>query len=189
MCDFSEKLIAWMDGELPDDEAAAVDRHLGGCSECLDRLETYRGVSRALAAYCAASMETTTRRRWPQWLPVLTGAAAAAVLLAGVFQTTVFQPVSKPIVVQRHVAEASPVILDETVQQPVERVHRPHSVTRHKTLGMTRQAHWVSAEPTIQIAIPAEAMFAPGTVPEGTTFIADLRMSADGVWQGLSLQQ
>jgi anti-sigma factor RsiW len=188
MCDYSGKLIAWMDGELPDDEAAAVDRHLGGCSECRERVETYRGVSGAFAAYCASAMEATTRRRWPQWAPVLAG-AAAAVVLAVVFQTTVFHSASKPTAVQRDVADASPVSLDETVQQPLERVHRPYSVARRKTLRQTRQANWVSAEPTIQITIPAEAMFAPGAVPEGTTFIADLRMAPDGALQGISLQQ
>jgi hypothetical protein len=49
--------------------------------------------------------------------------------------------------------------------------------------------NWVSDEPTIQIAIPAEAMFPPGAVPEGTTFIANLRMTPDGALQGLSLQE
>jgi anti-sigma factor RsiW len=112
MCDFSGKLIAWMDGELPDDEAAAVDRHLGKCSECRERVDTYRGVSRAFAAYCATAAESATRRRSRPWLPVLAG-AAAAVVLAIVLPMTVFRPVtaSKLTAVQRPVADTSPVIL------------------------------------------------------------------------------
>ena len=32
MCEFSERLIAWLDGELPEGEAAKMERHLGECS-------------------------------------------------------------------------------------------------------------------------------------------------------------
>jgi negative regulator of sigma E activity len=185
MCDFSEKLIAWIDGELPDDQAAAVDRHLGGCSECVERVAIYRGVSRAFSVYCATAAERATRRRSPRWVPVLTG-AAAAVVLAVVLQMTVFRPVTASLTaVQRPVADTSPVILHEAAQKPIRRIHRPYSVTRRKT----PRANWVSAEPTIQIALPAEAMFPPGAVPEGTTFIANLRMTPDGALQGLSLQE
>jgi hypothetical protein len=53
----------------------------------------------------------------------------------------------------------------------------------------TPNANWVSFEPAIQIAIPVEAMFPPGAVPEGITFIADLSIAADESVQGLRLQQ
>ena len=44
------------------------------------------------------------------------------------------------------------------------------------------------ADPAIQIAIPADAMFPPGAVPEGVTYIANLSLTSDGSVQGLRLQ-
>jgi hypothetical protein len=55
--------------------------------------------------------------------------------------------------------------------------------------AQTPNSNWVSAKPPIRIAIPVEAMFPPGAVPEGITFIADLSIAPDGSVQGLRLQQ
>jgi hypothetical protein len=44
------------------------------------------------------------------------------------------------------------------------------------------------AEPAIQIAIPADAMFPHGAVPEGMTYIANLSLAADGSVQGFRLR-
>ena len=49
-------------------------------------------------------------------------------------------------------------------------------------------ASWTPAEPAIQIAIPAAAMFPPGAVPDGLTFIADVTIAADGSAQRLRLR-
>ena len=55
MCDVSGKLIAWMDGELPENEAAYVERHIRDCSECRRCAEAYTCVSRLVIAYCDAT--------------------------------------------------------------------------------------------------------------------------------------
>jgi anti-sigma factor RsiW len=184
MCDFSGKLIAWMDRELPDDEAAGVERHVRECSECRGRVEAYEQVSRAFNAYCEVTANTTACRRSPHWVPVLSSAAAVAVLLV-MFQAAVVRPVSvKPIPARPQLADASPAVVREAPPGPVEKVHRRHGIAPGKTPG----ANWLSAEPVIQISIPAEAMFPPGAIPEGTTFIAEVRMAADGSVQGLRLQ-
>jgi hypothetical protein len=188
MCDFSGRLVAWMDRELPEREAADVERHVRECSECRGRADAYEHVSRAIVAYCDVSMEKKTRRRLKRWVPLLASAAAAAVLVM------VFHPVFHPTTVKQmpvppQVAHAGPTVIveteTETAPRLVKKVHR-----RHVTVPMkTPNATWASAEPAIQIAIPAEAMFPPGAVPEGITFIADLSMAADGSVQGLRLQQ
>jgi hypothetical protein len=185
MCDFSGRLVAWMDRELPDNEAADVERHIRDCSECGGRVNAYEQVSLAFIAYCDAAMERETHRRLPRWVPVLlSGAAAAAVLLL------VFHPTNvKQMPVRPRVADAAPAVVVETVTETaprlVKRVHRRHVTAPVKTPN----ASWASAEPAIQIAIPVDAMFPPGAVPEGITFIADLSMAADGSVQGLRLQQ
>jgi hypothetical protein len=45
-----------------------------------------------------------------------------------------------------------------------------------------------SSEAAIQIAIPAEAMFPPGAMPEGVTFVADVSIGADGSVEQLRLR-
>jgi hypothetical protein len=44
------------------------------------------------------------------------------------------------------------------------------------------------ADPAVQIAIPADAMFPPGAVPEGVTYIANVSLT-DGSVQGIRLQR
>ena len=37
---------------------------------------------------------------------------------------------------------------------------------------------WIAEEPTVEVALPADALFPPGAVPQGFSFIADVRPSA-----------
>ena len=53
----SEKLMAWLDRELSDAEAAAVERHVRACTACASRAEAYRQTSMAFEAYCEACCE------------------------------------------------------------------------------------------------------------------------------------
>jgi hypothetical protein len=181
-----------MDRELPDNEAADVERHVRDCSECRGRVDAYEQVSRAFVAYCDAAMEEKTGRRLPRWVPVLLSGAAAAAMLVILFHPAFHPTTVKQIPVRPRVADAAPAVVvgtetaeTETAPRPVKRVHRRHVIAPMRTPN----ANWASVEPAIQIAIPVEAMFAPGAVPEGITFIADLSMAADGSVQGLRLQQ
>jgi Putative zinc-finger len=61
MCDFRGKLIAWMDGELGESDAADVERHVRACGECRERLAVYERASGAFAAYCEATFTARTR--------------------------------------------------------------------------------------------------------------------------------
>lgn len=40
--DAIELLRAYLDGELPDPDRAALEEHLGGCAPCVDFVATYR---------------------------------------------------------------------------------------------------------------------------------------------------
>ena len=82
MCEFSEKLIAWLDRELPAEEAAEVERHLAGCSECRSGVDAYKRVSGEFDAYCDAAIASSARRGVPRWTPVAVATAAAAALVA-----------------------------------------------------------------------------------------------------------
>ena len=80
MCDFSGKLIAWLDRELPAEEAADVERHLEDCSECRASVDAYKKVSGEFDAYCDAAMASSARRGAPRWAPVAVAAGAAALV-------------------------------------------------------------------------------------------------------------
>ena len=78
MCDVQAKLIAWLDRELPTDEASAVERHVERCEECRRWIATYGQVGQAFDAYCDAVMAAKAPRQVPRWVPVLSGAVVVA---------------------------------------------------------------------------------------------------------------
>ncbi len=180
MCNFSGKLIAWMDGELADNESADVQRHVRDCPECQPCVATYKEVSRLVVTYCdAAAAGARPRRRLPRWAPVLSGAVAAALLLF------LFRPAPVKQLPVIRVEDAAPPPATAPSPTEVKNVHRRHGIAPIKT----SQESWAFDEPAIQISIPAEAMFPPGAVPEGVTFVADVSMASDGSVQGLRIQQ
>jgi anti-sigma factor RsiW len=85
MCECSEKLIAWMDGELTDGEAAAVQQHFESCPACQSCLASYRLASALFAEYCDAATASVVapraRLKVPRWAFAAAAAAAAVALV------------------------------------------------------------------------------------------------------------
>jgi hypothetical protein len=52
----------------------------------------------------------------------------------------------------------------------------------------SQNTYFATEDPVIQIAIPADEMFPPGTVPEGIRFAADLTIAPDGTAESLRLR-
>jgi anti-sigma factor RsiW len=182
MCNFSGRLVAWVDGELGQKEAAAVQQHVAACAECTKCVAAYKGASREFAAYYDAATRTSPEpsRRIPVWVPVLTAAAAIVLVTLTLMPRTV-TPV--PAVAQVAVA-ALPSVQHETPAAALKRAGKPHCAARRKA----QPENWAMVEPAIQIAIPAGAMFPPGAVPEGFTYVANVSLASDGSVQGLHLQ-
>ena len=95
---WKEKLDAYVDGELPADEAAALDEHVRGCASCaaeaLRIVQEKRAVQRAGQRFTAdpafrariqkiVAAPRSTRWSW-RWLPALV-AATAVVLIGSAF--------------------------------------------------------------------------------------------------------
>jgi anti-sigma factor RsiW len=197
MCDFSRKLIAWMDRELPEEEAAAVERHLEACSECRSEVEAYKRVSGEFDAYCDEAMTSNVRHGDLRWLPAVSavGAVAAVVALFFVWPRTPFQPPAfQPSKVVVSVSAADTTEGLPARVRPIQKIHRRQVVTPvqiHNTIVPTVQnqdAYIPTNEPMIQIAIPADEMFPPGSVPEGMHFAADLTIAPDGSAERLHLR-
>ena len=174
MCDLQGKLIAWLDRELPSEEAVGVERHLEECKECRKSLAAYRELSATFDVYCDAVVAARTHRRIPRWVPVLVSAIAAAVVLFLAFPRTRIEP--PPALIPAITAASVPVPAAQVpVPGPRKTIHR-----RHPPPARDQAAKWQPTETSVQIAIPAEAMFPPGAMPSGLNFVAELSIAPDG---------
>jgi hypothetical protein len=174
MCEFSERLIGWLDRELPENEAADVERHIQICTECRNQLAEYQKLSRTLDAYCNIVMASKGRPRVPHWVPVASvgvAAAVAAALFLFLPRARIGPPVSQPLVKM-----ALSAVVADAATPAVKAVRRRRAVGRVPN----QDANLRPTEPAIQIAIPGESLFPPGAVPEGIVFTADLSIAADG---------
>jgi anti-sigma factor RsiW len=197
MCDFSGKLITWLDHELPADDAAEVERHLETCSECLSGVEAFRRVSVEFDAYCDEAITLSARRGMPRWVPAVTAAGAVAALLV-LFLTLPRTSGKSPALHSPDAAVAAlPVVVAKGSPVPVRLVHRVHrrnvaapaqNQNENSALAQNQNAYFLPDEPVIQIAIPADEMFPPGAVPQGMHFVADLTIAADGSAERLRQQ-
>ena len=187
MCNVQGKLAAWLDGELPANEAAEVAQHLELCEECRGRAAAYKQVTGTFTAYCDAVMQSKTQPRVPRWVPVL----AAAIVFAGVL-LLVFPrmripppPVLTPTIAATYVPAALPAVAAPDAA-PRKAVHKRHVAAR---TVQKQAAQWQPTESAVQIAIPADAMFAPGAAPKGMNFIAELSIAPDGSVKQVRLRQ
>jgi len=190
MCDSSGKLIAWLDHELPENEAADVERHVRSCAECQSNVNAYEEAGSVFDAYCGAVLESKTQRRLPRWTPVLASAAATAAAV-GLMLAFWPAPVEKLPLHSPGVA-APPAIafrggLTPNTRNPRRRVVAPVQ-NEMRNREQTEDENWMAAQPAIQIAIPGDAMFPPGAVPEGVSFVAYLNVAADGSAERLHLR-
>ena len=222
MCEFSGKLIAWLDSELAVDEALEVELHLGACAECRRELRTYERLTTALDAYCDAAMESSAPRNEPSWKPAALGAGIVASVLALLLASphgrktqppagATFASAAAPM--SRIIAETAPTLLNSVVPGSPGRVRSgfrtPEDLSaigtndkRDSSAKDTRRddstfdgratpaaAGWQSAEPAIQITIPADAVLPPGAAPEGVSFVAEVSIAPDGSAHQILLQR
>jgi len=194
MCDVQAKLVAWLDRELPAEEASEVEHHIERCEECRHWAAKYRHLSETFDAYCDALMAPKAPGRVPRWVPVLASSVVAASLMLLVLLWTRVEP---PPVLEPTVATATGPITGPSpaVELAPAAARAPHKAAvrrRHTSQAQRVQERATQGQPmdtAIQIAIPAEAMFPPGAMPAGINFVADLRIAPDGSVQQVRLRQ
>lgn len=196
MCEHSKKLVAWIDQELDTGEIAAMERHCEVCSACRETAAKYRKTSRLLDAYCESALTAGLRRSRRHWVPALS--LAAAVLLCVLTTLAVIRERTKqsPVAAPAGYSKATPVLEQQVagqvektvdaghVDRPRPRVHRRHVASR-PAFQATR---WLPAQPTVEIAIPAESLLPPGALPEGLNFAADVSLAPDGTAEQMRLR-
>lgn len=198
MCECSGRLIAWMDRELPAEEAAEVERHLEDCSECRGRVDAYKQVSARFDACCDEMMASNVKRRTNPWTAVTAAAGAVATLVAlfFVWPSAPVQPRAAHFPEADRAVAVSPVLAESAPPVPV---HPLRKVSRREVFkaaqiqdrnparAQNRSVYSVPEGPVIQVSIPADEMFAPGAFPQGMRFVADVTLAADGSAERMSL--
>lgn len=195
MCDAERNLVAWLDGELPAEEVASVERHVAVCGECRGQIVAFRRASESVDLYCDVVMAVKARPHMPLWaMRASAVAAAAAIVLFVVLPRTRVEP---PPVLRPTVADASTIAGNSATTIPVGEVS-PRRAKPRKTIHPRPRsgsafngaaAKWQPFETAVQIAIPAEAMFPPGAMPKGLNLVAELSIGPDGSVRQVRLQQ
>ena len=188
MCDFSGKLIAWLDRELPEGETCDVERHVNSCAECQAQISRYEQAAHLFDAYCEALLEFKAHRRIPGWVPLVAGPAAVAAL--GFLLAFVPGP-AETLPSRTPMATTPPPAIFKTALDPTHVKQHRRVIAPAQLAARNAQPageNWMAAEPAIQISIPGDAMFPPGAVPEGISFVAELSVAADGSPERIHLQ-
>jgi hypothetical protein len=165
MCDYSGRLIAWMDGEALGEEAANIEWHVRQCAKCRQAVNRYAEVSGAFVACYEAAMAAQPRPKTSLW--ALGGMAAAVAIVAAILLA---QPQAERFPVIVPVSPHPPATAFERPPAPIVRVRSRRSRSRAPV-----RPPWIAAEPSVEVALPADALFPPGAVPPGFSFIADVR--------------
>jgi hypothetical protein len=177
MCNFSGRLIAWLDRELTEAEAINVEWHVRQCAECRRAVGSYQEISGAFLACYEAAMTAQPRRKalfW-RWAGVSAGVAAAgAILLAILLAQPRAEKFSVNLPPRPHApafAYERPVF--EKPSTPIAAAHAQVHV-QHQAAPAPIRTQWIPEEPAVEVALPADALFPPGAVPAGFSFIADV---------------
>jgi hypothetical protein len=191
MCDLNLRLVAWIDGELPEEEGVTIEQHVQSCAECRQRVATYKATSGDFSGYYSAvtrpAPEPQSPRKLSRWVPFAI-AAAAAVVAALLLLPHAQNQVARPL----QAAKVTSPVAQEPTAEPAEQAQSVPVIAKRRPVP--RRSHlvhedWAIGQPAIQIAIPADSVFPPGAVPEGVTYIANVSFAADGSVQGFRLHQ
>jgi hypothetical protein len=186
MTETHPNLVTWFDGELSANEAAAVARHVESCAACSRQYGVIRGASGDLQLYCDATFTAAfARRKVFRWVPVLAtlaAFAAVAILALPRKRSVVPPPIPSPV------ATVAPAPTQPLGAQPPVAHKLAH---RHRTVPATPRTvtSWPATDSAVEIAIPADAVFAPGALPEGTRLYAEMRIGPDGSLREIRLRQ
>jgi len=200
MCNFTGNLVAWLDDELAPSEAAKVEQHVRSCSDCSQQVSRFKQVSRDFATYYTGTVSEAkpvvvkSSRRISRWIPAAIAVAAMIVLAIWIAPRTSYQAPAAPVTAKAELppapVTAEPAALSPTTAKPAK--HFPSAAKRHPVShpgAAPNDTAMMMSEPTVRIAIPADAIYPPGAVPEGMAYFANVSFAADGSIQALRLER
>jgi Putative zinc-finger len=188
------------------------------CRTCVTEFRKVSGAFAQYCEAVSAAEEASAARRWaPALCGVAAVAAAFMALVLAVPRARVAAPAAPPSTTSA-VSVASAPSLATNAEASSAAIPALHSAAPRHTRRRTAQgdhgriattaaisrpcpgatcglaaidappATWLADDGAIQIAIPAEAMFPPGAMPEGVNFVADVSLGADGAVEQLRLR-
>jgi len=197
MCDWESRLVAWLDRELPEDEAADVGRHLEMCAECRERARAYECTSIAFNAYfdAACRVEERPRTSPPKMVIVGVGAIAAVAVFALLARhphrlvTNESMRVLEATDPRASVSKVASLAASPSQTGPIKVSSTQKARRRSLIAALQKQdADRLPTGPAVQITIPAEAVLPPGAAPAGETFLLDLSIAPDGSTEGIRVR-
>jgi hypothetical protein len=169
-------------------------------------VEAFRQVCGAFDGYCDAYCEAVAasqpRRRLPKRVLAVSGTAAVAAAVAAFLlfvprtriQLSPVPVVQAPTPTAVDLGKALPTRATQpaaAVIKPDPRMERREPTEQAKPTVAQRRSEetsWLPAEAAVEIAIPADAIFPPGAVPDDVSFAADVTIAADGSAQQIRLR-
>jgi Putative zinc-finger len=195
MCDSEDRSVAWLDRELPEDEAADFDRHLEMCAECRKRADAYERTSIEFNAYCDAVSRVDERPRMLPRKTVMLGAGAVAAVV--VFALLARYP-HRPVTNQPMREETDPLASAGKAASPSASPSQTSPIKMSSTrrgrrrdliaASQKQDTNLLPTGPAVQITIPAEAVLPPGAAPAGENFLVDLSIAPDGSTEGIRVR-
>jgi anti-sigma factor RsiW len=198
MCDWEDRLVAWLDRELPEGEADDVSRHLEMCAECRKQAEAYKRTSIALSAYCDAVSRVHERhpRTFPPKMAVLGAGAVAAVVVFAFLARYPHRPVTNEPLRAMEEADPRPSV-GKVANSPASPSHtgpvKASSTRRGRrrdliAASQKQDGNLVPTGPAVEITIPAEAVLPPGAAPAGESFLVEMTIAPDGSTEGIRVR-
>jgi Putative zinc-finger len=197
MCDWEDRLVAWLDRELPEDEAADVSRHWEMCAECRRRADAYECTSIAFNAYLDAVSRVDERPRALSPKMVMLGAGVvAAVAVFALLARNPHRPVTnEPLrALEETNSRASAGKAASSSASPSHTGLVKEGATRRGRRRdliaplQEQHANLLPTGPAVEITIPAEALLPPGAAPAGENFLVDLSIAPDGSTEGIRVR-
>jgi Putative zinc-finger len=132
MCEFTGRLIAWIDGELDAGEAARIEQHLAACAECRNCVAEFRSATDAFAQYCEAASVAEEASAARRWAPALCAVAAVAAAFVALIFAVPRAPVASPAL---PTATASTVSVTSASSRPARSQARTLAATATHLAG------------------------------------------------------
>jgi len=198
MCDFKGNLVAWLDGELSPSDAAAVDQHVRSCTDCRGQVSRFEQMSRDFATFYAGalaqpnSLPAKGSHRTLPWVSLAMAVAAMILITIWLAPLPDRRSPGAPQAAKAELpaAQSEPIAKLQPAAVPARHVRAV--AKRRPALQTARQAHdrdLIMAQPTVRIAIPADALYPPGAVPQGMAYFANVSLAADGSVQAFRLER
>ncbi len=185
MCDtMRSRLIAWIDGELENDESAAVADHVAQCWECAREVRNIRALSRDIAEFCVSSVGSKPRR---YWIPAAIAAAAAIVLATGLVWTRVQQQTNVVTTKQPTRQSAAPLLVARNAATPDVPPVKP-APARRRTPPRPAATVTEVGKPGVTVVIPLDEVLPVGAAPPGALLVGNLTFDAGGQPSRIQLQ-